>query len=53
MSRRRGQTLKRVCVEGSDVWLVPENEAYDEKIVPAERVRPQGEIVMVRSSVNF
>lgn len=48
-----GGTLKRVYFEDEKVRLVPENDAYDEKTFPAERVRIQGVLVVALSILNF
>lgn len=48
-----GGTLKRVFFENSRVRLVPENEEYDERTYPVERVRVQGMLVAALSILRF
>ena len=40
-------TVKRLQREGDTVRLKPENEGYEDIVVPAEQVRVQGRVVMV------
>lgn len=48
-----GGTLKRVFFENGRVRLVPENEAYEERTYPVERVRVQGMLVAALSVLRF
>jgi len=48
-----GGTLKRVFFENGCVRLVPENEEYDERTYPVERVQIQGILVAALSILRF
>jgi repressor LexA len=48
-----GGTLKRVYFENGHVRLVPENDAYDVRVEPADRVRIQGVLVAALSVIPF
>jgi repressor LexA len=48
-----GGTLKRVFREGETVRLIPENEKYDPREVPADRVRIQGILVATVDVCTF
>lgn len=40
-------TVKRLHREGGSVKLKPQNDEYEETVVPAEEIMVQGEVVMV------
>lgn len=48
-----GGTLKRVFFENGHAHLVPENENYEERSYPVERVRIQGILVAALSVLSF
>jgi repressor LexA len=48
-----GGTLKRVFFQNGHVRLVPENEDYDERVYPVDRVRVQGVLVAALSVLSF
>lgn len=48
-----GGTLKRVFFENGHVRLVPENNEYEERMYPVERVRIQGVLVAALSVLRF